>query len=120
MTTPFQELLVKEGDKSPTIGGILTALCNIEEPEDIRKFVKEYEQDMLLHGDPEIKGREIEIARQNIGYILGYLGEKDRNRIYAALPNVSHPVFGAGFGRGHDPTPKEAIEKGEEMGRKNG
>jgi hypothetical protein len=95
--THFQETL--KDPEGPTISDMLHALCNLKKPDQIREFVKEYEEWMVINGDPEIKGKEIETARRNIGYILGYLDEKERTRIYSALPKISHPIFGAAFGR---------------------
>ena len=59
-----------------------------------------------------------EHAEQNLGYIFGYCGEKEREKLYR-LFIVNHPVFGSGFGRGKDPTTKEAFDKGVEWAKKN-
>ena len=39
-----------------------------------------------------------EIAHRNLGYIFGYCNLEDREKLYRLFP-VSHPIFGAGFGR---------------------
>lgn len=39
-----------------------------------------------------------ESADSNLGYIFGYCGSEERVRLYGLFP-VTHPVFGAGFGR---------------------
>ena len=63
--------------------------------------MKEYEEYFVLNADESVPaGQEIAIARQNVGYILGYIEPaSERNRIYHALSNISHPIFGDGFGR---------------------
>ncbi len=54
-----------------------------------------------------------EHAEKNLGYIFGYLGQKERERLYNLFP-VNHPVFGSAFGRGYNPTPEECFEKGKQ------
>jgi len=39
-----------------------------------------------------------QIARRNLGYIFGYTDAENREKLYK-LFNVSHPIFGASFGR---------------------
>ena len=39
-----------------------------------------------------------EAADENLGYIFGYCNEEERKKLYRLFP-VSHPVFGADFGR---------------------
>lgn len=96
--TPYQEMLKKEKGK-PTIGGLLRGMLALDNPEDIRAFAKEYEQWLVANGDETIKGKEVETAKRNLGYIIGYCGEDDRKKLYAALSDVSHPIFGSSFGR---------------------
>ena len=55
-----------------------------------------------------------EFAEQNLGYIFGYYGEETRARLYRLFP-VNHPIFGSGFGRGNEPTPAEAFQKGKDV-----
>lgn len=57
-------------------------------------------------------------ARENLGYALGYLGPQKRKRLYALFAECNHPVFGHGFGRGNDPTQREAFLAGVALGRK--
>jgi len=54
-----------------------------------------------------------DLALSNLGYMIGYMDEATRRRWYGALPQVSHPIFGVGFGRGEDPTPQKAFEMGQ-------
>ncbi len=94
----FEELF--EG-KEPTIQNILSVFCKQETDEEIRNVMKEYENWFVVNADKSVpEGKELETAKKNIGYILGYIEPAtERNRIYGALNNISHPVFGPGFGR---------------------
>lgn len=98
---------------------VFTAIDKLKRPNDIQRFAKEYEEYLIANSNEEIKGREREVARSNIGYILGYYSDETMRLWYANLPDVNHPVFGAGFGRGKDVTPEEAFKMGVERG-KNG
>ena len=97
---------------------VFTAIDKLKRPEDIQRFVHEYEEWMVKNGDESIKGREREVARSNVGYILGYYSDATAKLWYGNLPDVNHPVFGAGFGRGQDVTPEEAFKMGVERGKK--
>jgi len=49
---------------------------------------------------------------------IGYMTEDIQKMWYGALPEVSHPIFGPGFGRGKfDKTPEEIIEMGKKFAR---
>jgi hypothetical protein len=88
---PFEEMGITD---------ILSAMLKLKSSQDIQQFVTEYEDWFVAHADDSVKkGTELDTARRNIGYILGYLDAENRNRMYAALPNISHPVFGSAFGR---------------------
>ena len=65
------------------------------------------------------EGTPEELTRINLGYILGYYGQKTREFWYKHLPDVSHPVFGTGFGRGSDPTSEKAFEMGQKSAQGN-
>lgn len=96
--TLFEEMLKKYG--SPTIQGLLSVMSEHQnEPEVVQQIVKEYEGWMLVNGDKTVKGKEVETAQKNIGYIIGYCNEETRRNLYGALNNISHPIFGASFGR---------------------
>jgi hypothetical protein len=105
--------------KDPKRDFAFTAVEVIKDPTEIKAFLKEYEQWMLENGDKSVKGREIEVARSNIGYILGYYDDKTAKLWYSTLNEVSHPVFGYGFGRGQEISPKEAFELGKMLGKKS-
>ena len=109
----FQKMSDLEPDKNP----IFTAISNLKTVREIRLFMHQYEEWMLTNADASVRGKEVETARRNVGYILGYYGDKTRSKWYSALPDVSHPVFGYGFGRGKEVTPEEAFAIGVEMGQ---
>ena len=87
-----------------TIGQLLDACCSCETREDAESLLKAYRTICPDH------------AASNIGYILGYLGSEDRERLYALFSECNHPVFGGGFGRGKDVSPEEALEMGRRRG----
>jgi hypothetical protein len=93
MKTLFQKMV----DKNPERNPVFTAIDVLRTSEEIRTFAKQYEQDLLNSGEESIKGKEIETARKNIGYILGYYEKHVRDRWYGVLKDVSHPVFGRNY-----------------------
>jgi hypothetical protein len=58
-----------------------------------------------------------EHATANIGYMLGYLGEEERERVARLFTECSHPIFGHNFGRGATPTTEAAFEAGLARGQ---
>lgn len=65
----------------------------------------------------EDQGGNEDLTRTNLGYILGYFSDKTAQEWYAALPDVSHPIFGPSFGRGYKPTVEEAFAAGVKMAK---
>jgi len=102
----FEKMKEKDSARNP----VFTAIDTLTDTDDIRKFAQEYEDWMVEHGEASIKGREREVARSNIGYILGYYSDGTAALWYKILPEVSHPIFGSGFGRGKVVTLEEALE----------
>lgn len=86
------------------IGQIIKLCLQCETKEDAGEVLRQYEK----YCDTPI------IARSNLGYIFGYCNAEDRKKLYA-LFTVNHPVFGAGFGRGSDPSPEDAFKAGKKM-----
>ena len=101
----------------PKRNPVFVAIDTLKDPDDIRRFVSEYES-WMVQNDETVRGREHEIACSNIGYILGYYGDETQRLWYGNLPDVVHPVFGAGFGRGKTITTEEAFNMGMEQGKK--
>ena len=108
----FKEMQDKNPDRDP----IFTAIDILKDPKEIKQFCNEYEEWMIDHGDESIKGREREVTRSNIGYVLGYYDGETMKLWYSVLPDVSHPIFGSGFGRGKEITSEEAFEMGRKLG----
>jgi hypothetical protein len=100
MTTdsPFTRMLKKCGG-NPTIEGLLSGMLALDTPDEIRVFARDYELWLVGNGDDTIKGKEIETARRNLGYIIGYCDAADRKKLYSALNDITHPIFGPSFGR---------------------
>jgi hypothetical protein len=111
-------LFQKVWDKDPKRNVVFTAIDMLTDPDEIRQFIKEYEDWMLKNADGTAKGKGVETARKNVGYILGYYGDETQKLWYSALPDVSHPIFGHGFGRGKNPTPEEAFKIGVKLGKR--
>jgi len=94
-------------DIGKTIGDLLKACCKCKTVEDANELLDEYKKTNPEH------------AEANIGYILGYLSDKERNRLYVLFKTCNHPIFGTGFGRGKDLTAKEAFDIGVKMGKES-
>jgi len=86
----FKEMQDKNLKQNP----VFTAIEMLTDPNDIKQFCREYEEWMIDNGDESIKGREREVVRNNIGYILGYCSDGTAKLWYSLLPDVNHPIFG--------------------------
>ncbi len=87
------------------IGNIIRLCLKCQTKEDAKKVLEQYER---YCETPEI-------ARSSLGYIFGYCNEEDIKKLYS-LFLVNHPAFGPGFGRGKEPSFKEAVEMGRKFG----
>jgi hypothetical protein len=96
--TPFEAML-KKYNNEPTIQSLLSGMLALDSPDEIRSFAKDYELWMVKNGGDGIKGKEVITAKRNLGYIIGYCSAEDRKKLYAALDDISHPIFGSSFGR---------------------
>jgi hypothetical protein len=95
---------VWDGKEIRTLGELLDAAVSVTTREEAQEFLAAYKA-------------VNEHAAANIGYILGYLNPEERGRLYKLFEECSHPVFGSSFGRGDDPTAKEAFEAGLACGK---
>ena len=82
--TLVEDMIKKRPDKNV----VNTAIETLTTPEEVRRFHGEYRTYM------EAEGYTAKIADRNIGYILGYYGEKEWDLWYGTLEEVTHPVFG--------------------------
>jgi hypothetical protein len=93
-----------------TMGNLMNAIQAVKTKDDADEFVAEY-------------SKVNEHATANIGYMLGYLGEVERERVARLFTECSHPIFGHNFGRGAAPTAEAAFEaglaRGEAAGKQN-
>lgn len=79
--------------------------CKCETEEEAMRFLEKYREYSPEHADG------------NLGYLFGYYGEETRKRLYSLFKTCNHPIFGQKFGRGYEPTPDEAVEKGKQFGK---
>lgn len=99
---------------SPDRNVVFTAVEKLETPEEIRRFRDEYINFLQKEGGSEdVRFNAKETANSNIGYILGYYGEKIIKRWFSALDDVSHPIFGRNI---LSVSAEEAFQKGVQMG----
>lgn len=85
------------------------AIGTLTDPEEMRQYVKEYGEWIdEQRGD----GRGKEIAMGNIGYAVGYFSHETADRWFAAIEDLSHPIFG----RTH-PSPEAAFSAGMAGGK---
>lgn len=97
---------------SQDIFGPAMRVETFEEAEDYLDAIIRYIQSHSKMSRIEAK----RIARQSLGYWVGYFDHKTRERV-ETLFQCEHPLFGTIAGKGA-PTPEEALRIGLEMGRK--
>jgi hypothetical protein len=111
-----QDLIKKLERANPNRNLLFNAIETLKTPEEMRTFYREYVEYMRLNGNnEEIKANAERVAKENIGYVIGYYNEETGNRWMKALPEVYHPIFGRDIFK---VTPDEAFRKGVELGEK--
>ena len=85
-----KNLLEKLQAEKPGRNDAFTAIEQLKDEAQMREFFQQYVESLkgAVEEDPEA------VARQNIGYIVGYYDRETADRWMKALPGVSHPVFG--------------------------
>ena len=85
-----KNLLEKLQAEKPGRNVAFTAIEQLKDEAQMREFFQQYVESLkgAVEEDPEA------VARQNIGYIVGYYDRETADRWMKALPGVSHPVFG--------------------------
>jgi hypothetical protein len=77
-------------------GDLADALMGLASEDEAREFWHAYVV-YLNRPDATLLGRTAEdVAAANIGYLMGYCGTAERQRVYGlfAAFNVEHPIFG--------------------------
>ena len=92
--------LTEQINEAKTLGDILNIIQSCKTIDDANEVIQAYEKINPY-------------AKENIGYGLGYLGEKERNRLYDLFKDCNHPIFGSSFGRGKEISLKETFEAGK-------
>lgn len=67
------------GEKLKTVGDIAVGIKSCQTKKEAQKFLETY-------------AAETEYAKENIGYLIGYLSTSERERLYD-LFNIVHPVY---------------------------
>ena len=89
----FNELLKEANDKGKNV--VFIAIETLDDEEKIRRFYEDYVEYIETSGaTKDVRDRPREIALSNVGYLLGYFGDKIRKRWLSCLPDLSHPIFG--------------------------
>ena len=85
-----QNLLQRLQAEKPDRNVAFTAIEQLKDEAQIREFFEQYIESLkgAVEEDPEA------VARQNIGYIVGYYDRETVDRWMKALPGVSRSVFG--------------------------
>lgn len=97
-----------------TYGDLGSALCALQTRDEAEEFWNAYVAH-LSRPDAKLLGKSPEeVAAANIGYLMGYYGADDRQRVYDLFSehSVAHPIFGR-----EEPTPDEALDAGGRLMR---
>lgn len=86
-----------KGKNIESMGDLIDAVTGCINREEAQEFMAQYRA-------------ESPYARENIGYLAGYLSREQATRVFDWF-EVSHPVFGTSF-----PTAEEAFAAGLKMG----
>lgn len=81
--TLVDDMFKKRPDKNP----VFTAIETLNTPEEVLRFQSDYRTYM------ESEGFSAAVADRNIGYIIAYYGEGERELWYGTL-GIDHPIFG--------------------------
>lgn len=88
-------LVEKLQEKDPKRNVVFIAIENIDEPEQMREFYKDYVRYLTEHED-DLEGLSPEsVARDNVGYVVVYYGKETTDKWMDAVEGLRHPVFGS-------------------------
>lgn len=85
------------GQSLVSVGDIINAVTAIQSREEAQEFMRDY-------------GAHTAYAKENIGYMAGYMSHDQAQRIYDWF-ECAHPIFGTKV-----PTFEEALEAGMKLG----
>lgn len=93
------------------MGDVLEAVNSIQTYSDAMIFWEKYVQSIMEDGKDKHEAEKV--AKDNIGYGMGYYSAEDKHRVYELFSDygVTHPIFGD-----DDPTMEEAFEAGQVLG----
>lgn len=106
--------MIWRGRDISALGDLGSALCKLGTKDEAAEFWRGYVEH-LSRPDAVLLGRTPEaVAASNIGYLMGYYGAEERQRVYGLFSafEVAHPIFGT-----YEPTPTEAFAAGLERAR---
>ncbi|MEK7581179.1 MAG: hypothetical protein AAB512_02745 [Patescibacteria group bacterium] len=88
---------------------VFTAIRELKDPGEMRRFMFEFAQYVADNFDDESARRNpMQTAGQEIGYILGYAGSETKQAWFDAVEGLEHPIFG----RTVASSPEQAVERG--------
>jgi hypothetical protein len=93
-----------------TYGELGSALCRLQTKDEAAEFWHGYVGWLSRPDAKLVGGTPEQVAASNIGYLMGYYGPDERQRVYGLFAefDVSHPIFGRS-----EPTPDEAFAAGK-------
>jgi hypothetical protein len=99
--------------KDATIGEIYGPAMEIKDATKAHEYFNAIIKHIMSHGKTQVEATDL--AKQNLGYFAGYYNRTTRLRV-ERLFNCQHPIFGSA--EEGEPTPQEAFEIGQKMGKK--
>jgi hypothetical protein len=109
-------LLKKMEKLHPKRHAVFTAIEELSTREEIRQFYEEYINYLKTEArEPQVRREAERVARENIGYILGYYDKNTADKWMKTLPEVYHPIFGRDI---FTVKPEDAFIRGQKYGEK--
>jgi hypothetical protein len=89
-----QSLIKRLQGIDPSRNIVFTAIEQLRNPEEIKRFYREYVEYLRTRGDEKVRETAKQVANENIGYVVVYYGEETSERWKSILEQINHPVFG--------------------------
>ena len=93
-----------------TLGALSSALQGLRDEASAADFWRAYVEFLSRPTARLARSTPQEAASSNIGYMTGYWGPEERQRVLALFPQAQHPIFGR-FET--EPTAEQALEAGK-------